>query len=212
MGSARGMGTAGMGSDEVPTPDGAEATSARDAAVRDRTDASATPGAEGIDGPMDGGPPSPSDGATPQGDDAAGAVSSAADAGAPCTREILSRSVDAYFAALAARDPAMLPLAEDARHTENGLVIEPGEGLWRDAGSVVYAHSALDTAHCSSASEAVVPEGGANLPVALRLKLVDAPITEVETIVARPGDYVAFGTAFESDPDAISSWVTRTCT
>ena len=38
-------------------------------------------------------------------------------------------------------------------------------------------------------SQAVVPDGTMNIPFALRLKLVNRQITEVETIAVRSGDY-----------------------
>lgn len=120
-----------------------------------------------------------------------------------CTRELLKAKVDTYFAALAAHDPSTLSLGPSVRFTENGEALALGEGLWKSAGAVVYMHSMLDTTRCSSASEAVVPEGDIELPVSLRLKLEHGLITEVETIVARPGDYVIFGSAFRSNPEAI---------
>ncbi len=120
-----------------------------------------------------------------------------------CTRELLGSTVESYFAALAAGDPSTLPLADGVRFTENGVVLELGEGLWQNAGAAAYKHSALDAELCTSATEAVVPEDGVDLPIALRLKLVGGEIAEIETIVARPGDYVIFGSPFESDPDAI---------
>ena len=54
---------------------------------------------------------------------------------------------------------------------------------------VKYTQSALDTEHCSSATQSVVPEGNMDIPVALRLKLQNQQITEIETIAVRPGDY-----------------------
>ncbi|HYQ14868.1 MAG TPA: hypothetical protein VEQ58_03895, partial [Polyangiaceae bacterium] len=109
-----------------------------------------------------------------------------------CTRELLESTIDKYFKALAAHDPSTLPLADGVKHTENGKVNGLGKaGLWSTAGVLKYSHSALDTETCQSATEAVVPDGTTDVPVALRLKLVSQKITEVETIVARAGDYPA---------------------
>lgn len=109
-----------------------------------------------------------------------------------CTRELLKSTVDAYFTALAAHSATALPLAENVKHTENGKASKPGdEGLWKTAGARKYAHSALDTELCMSATEAVVPDGATDVPVALRLKLQNQKITESELIVAREGDYPA---------------------
>jgi hypothetical protein len=116
-----------------------------------------------------------------------------------CTRELLSGTIDAYFDALAAHDPAPLPLAPSVKFTENGEDMELGDGgLWETAGALVHVHSALDVETCQSASQAVVPDGNTNIPLALRLKLVDGAITEIETIAVRQGDY-----SVTSDPQAL---------
>ena len=107
-----------------------------------------------------------------------------------CTRALLSSTTDAYFTALQAHDPATLPLADNVKFTENGEVVTIGEeGLWQTAGALVYKHTAIDTEECSAMSQAVVPDGSTNIPFALRLKLVNGEITEVETIAVRAGDY-----------------------
>jgi hypothetical protein len=116
---------------------------------------------------------------------AAGSTSSGA-----CTRELLKSTVDSYFKALATHDPSTLPLADNVKFTENGKASKPADApLWKSAGSLKYVHSALDTETCMSASEAVVPDGTKDIPVAVRLKLVNQKITEIETIAARAGDY-----------------------
>lgn len=166
----------------------------------------ASAGADGSGGPSGGGA---GGNAASGGMDRAGAGGSSGDApdaaigAGACTRELLASMVERYFAALAAHDPSRLPLAAGARFTENGVELQLGEGLWQRAGTVRYKHSALDTELCTSVSEAVVPEGDTDLPVGVRLKLEAEQLTEIETIVARPGDYVIFGSAFESDPEAI---------
>ena len=123
-----------------------------------------------------------------------GGVAAAAGAGggstARCTRELLKATIDSYFKALAAHDPSTLPLADTLKFTENGISSKPTEApLWKTAGALKYAHSALDVESCNVASQAVVPDGSTDIPVAVRLKLVDQKITEIETIVARKGDY-----------------------
>ena len=44
-----------------------------------------------------------------------------------------------------------------------------------------------------------------DIPVALRLKLVNQRITEIETIAVRPGDYKLGGTTYASNTGAIIS-------
>lgn len=121
-----------------------------------------------------------------------------------CTRDFLKSTIDAYFTALAAHSATSLPLADSVKVTENGKAIMIGmDGLWKTAGTVKYHKSALDTDGCNTATEAVVPEGTADLPVALRLKFVAQTITEIETIAVRAGDYKVSGSNYPSKPDAI---------
>ena len=46
-----------------------------------------------------------------------------------CDRVCLEGFVNLYLEALAAHDPARLPLTEDARYTENGIELELGDGI-----------------------------------------------------------------------------------
>ncbi|HEY5452000.1 MAG TPA: hypothetical protein VIQ54_24770, partial [Polyangia bacterium] len=110
-----------------------------------------------------------------------------------CTRELLRSTITAYFTALAAHNSSTLPLASNVKFTENGKVMTLGQGLWMTAGAVKYSQSALDVEICSSATHAVVPDGTMDIPVALRLKLQNQMITEIETIAVRPGDYKLSG-------------------
>jgi hypothetical protein len=137
---------------------------------------------------------------------APGADAARGDGGAAgCTRELLQATVDQYFKALAAHNPMMLPLADNAKFTEDGQVLQLGSGgLWQSAGMVKYEHSALDVDTCSSVSEAVVPDGTRDIPFGLRLKLQGQKISEIETIAVQPGDYKVFGSDFPSNPGAIS--------
>src|SRR5262245_51604824 len=47
-----------------------------------------------------------------------------------CDRACLNGFVDQYLTALVARDPSRLPLARNARYTENGVPLELGDGMW----------------------------------------------------------------------------------
>lgn len=120
--------------------------------------------------------------------------------GAGCTRELLKSALEAYFEALAARDPSTLPLSDTVKFTENGEELELGTaGLWKGAGEVKHTQSAFDTEACMVATQAVVPEGTMDIPLAVRLKLEEQTITEIETIAVRPGDYALAS----SNPQAI---------
>ena len=120
-----------------------------------------------------------------------------------CTRALLDGLLDDYFAALSARDPSGLPLAGNVKFTENAEEAQIGKtDFWMNAGETKHSQRALDTVACSAAAQAVIPEAGIDLPVGLRIKVEDAQLTEIETIVVRPGDYTA-SFAVDSDPAAI---------
>lgn len=122
-----------------------------------------------------------------------------------CTRALLDGLLDDYFSALSAGDPSSLPLAADVKFTENAQIVEIGTtDFWMDAGDTKYSQRALDTTLCSAAAQAVIPEGGMDLPVAIRILVEDGELTEIETIVVRPGDYTA-SFAVDSNPAAIIS-------
>lgn len=140
-------------------------------------------------------------------EDPSGAGTSGAETTSPtnveCTRELLDSLADQYFAALSAGDPSTLPLAANVKFTENAEVVEIGStDFWKNAGDAKHTQRALDTGACSVAAQAVIPEGATDLPVALRIKVEAGMMTEIETIVVRPGDYTA-SFAVASDPGAI---------
>jgi len=122
-----------------------------------------------------------------------------------CTRELLRSTITTYFTALAAHSASTLPTASNVKFTENGRGMTLGQGLWMTAGAVKYSQSALDVEICSSATHAVVPEGSMDIAFALRLKLVNQQITEIETIAVRPGDYKLSGATQPLMPSGISA-------
>jgi len=143
------------------------------------------------------------DGASTGGTGGTDDVGSGGAANGACTRELLDGLLDDYFAALSAGDASSLPLAADVKFTENAEEAEIGSTeFWMNAGDTKHSQRALDTEECSAAAQAVVPEGGTDLPVAVRLKVDGGELTEIETIVVRPGDYTA-SFAVASNPGAI---------
>jgi hypothetical protein len=133
----------------------------------------------------------------------AGAAGSGGAPGGECTRAQLDGLLDDYFAALSAGVPSTLPLAANLKFTENAEASQIGMSeFWQNAGDTKYSQRALDTQACSAAAQAVIPEGAADRPVAVRIKVQGGELTEIETIVVRPGDYSA-SFAVDSDPGAI---------
>jgi hypothetical protein len=109
-----------------------------------------------------------------------------------CDRVCLEGFVDRYFDAAIAHDPSLLPLSKNVKFTENGqrLVLPDahwktmiGRGKYRlfvtdpEAGEVAFIGTIRE--------EGNTPEGIAS-PIALRLRVKNRQITEIETLVVRP--------------------------
>lgn len=109
-----------------------------------------------------------------------------------CSRDELGALVEDYFDALAAHDATTLPLSDEVKATENGELVEPGEGLWQTAGEARFTRSVVDTEQCGTHTQAVLEEDGVEVLAGVRLQLDDGEITESETYVSREGDYFLF--------------------
>lgn len=108
---------------------------------------------------------------------------------AACDSACLKGFVDGYLDALAARDPGKLPVAAQIKFTENGRVLDLGEGFWKTAGTPVrYRDYLLDPESGGAAALTALTEYTGTAQLFVRLEVVDRRITEIETIVARVGD------------------------
>ena len=108
---------------------------------------------------------------------------------AACDSACLKGFVDGYLDALAARDPGKLPASAPIKFTENGRVLDLGEGFWKTAGTPVrYRDYLLDPESGGAAALTAFTEYTGTAQLFVRLKVVDRRITEIETIVARVGD------------------------
>ena len=155
-------------------------------------------------GELDAGAPTSSpvaDASAPSPDDA---TAPASGPGA-CARETLTQRADAYLAAMASGDVASLRAHSAVRYTENGLVEELGQGVWRGRPRSVFARHAIDEASCSSVTQAVLQELFGRTVFGVRLRYVEEQLLEVEAqVVARNGQY------FEPDaiiPSGADPWV-----
>lgn len=103
-----------------------------------------------------------------------------------CDRACLIGHLQAHMRALAARDPAALPLAEGARFTENNVFIPVGDGLWDTVTAV--DEVGLETADPTTGNAAwfgSVKENGAPAIYAVRIHVADGKIDEIESVVHR---------------------------
>ncbi|HLH41966.1 MAG TPA: hypothetical protein VKV74_03180 [Bryobacteraceae bacterium] len=113
---------------------------------------------------------------------ASAALAPAADCGRDCLRAFLTQ----YLDALAAHNPGALPLASRVRFTEDAKETRLGEGLWKTASKVgTYRQDILDVRQEVAASQAIVEEAGSPVMLALRLKIADNKISQIETQVTR---------------------------
>jgi hypothetical protein len=117
-------------------------------------------------------------------------VSNAADA--QCAREDLSALISDYLSALTENAPGRLNLASDVKYTENGRIMNPGNGFWQTAGEVTFTRSAIDTEQCSTLTQALVDEDGMDVQTiyGVRLRLNDsAELVDIETYLARSAEF-----------------------
>jgi hypothetical protein len=104
-----------------------------------------------------------------------------------CDRTCLNALVDTYLAALVAHDASHVPIAPNARFVENVTAIKPGEGLWTTAtaGPTKFKIYVPDAVSGQVGFMGIMEEGGKPVQLALRLKVQNGRITEMEHLVAR---------------------------
>ena len=105
----------------------------------------------------------------------------------PCDRACLNGFVDKYFDALVSHCTCNVPFAPHVKYTENGEVVKPGEGIWKTfTGRGTYRVYLANPATGEAGFYGDINEFKTLLGmVALRLKVKDRRIAEVEMIVAR---------------------------
>ncbi|MGH9648414.1 MAG: hypothetical protein ACRD4E_16540 [Bryobacteraceae bacterium] len=105
---------------------------------------------------------------------------------ADCDRDCLRGVITQYQNAMVAHKPGSLAVSGKVRFTENSVAMKLGEGLWKNASGLgSYRQDILDVRQGGAASLVVAEESGSPVLLALRLKVADKKITEVETQVTR---------------------------
>jgi hypothetical protein len=105
-----------------------------------------------------------------------------------CSRECLESVARKYFDALAQRNPAVAPLAEHVTFSENNVLLLPGDGLWgtiTGRGAPTTELFFGDPQTGEAGFFAVVDEHGVPGYLAVRLKVEDGKISEIESLVNR---------------------------
>lgn len=103
-----------------------------------------------------------------------------------CDRACLFGHVDDYLAALVAKDPSKARWASEVKFTENNVPLAIGDGLWGTiTGMGEYDLRVADVAAGEVGFFGVVQEPAFASLYAMRLKVDDDRIEEVETVVLR---------------------------
>ena len=104
-----------------------------------------------------------------------------------CDRDCLIGISEQYLDALAAKDAKRLTLASaNVKYTENGQRLLLGDGLWNSiTGRGTYILHTADQTAGQIVTIATLRENGTPLIVAVRLKVDNRRLSEIETIVAR---------------------------
>jgi hypothetical protein len=118
-----------------------------------------------------------------------------------CDQKCLSGFVDQYLAAILIHDPSGLPVATDAKMTENTKPTSLGEGLWKTLKYIKFRGETVSDPTTGQVTYwGAIEEDHVSLMM-LRLKIVGGKITEVETTVAHGSAPDAPRTGFEVMPD-----------
>ncbi len=112
-----------------------------------------------------------------------------------CERACLEGFLDRFLQALVAKDPSRLPLTKDARYTENGVTLKPGDGLWGTVEALSdYKVTFVDPDAQEAGAFVTVKESGRQAIVGLRLHIQSAnKISQMEVLVARSTPGQGFG-------------------
>jgi hypothetical protein len=106
-----------------------------------------------------------------------------------CDRQCLYGVLDQYLAALVHRDPDRLQWAPNAMTTENNVTLPIGDGLWGTiTGLGDYKLKYADATGGQVGFYGVVKETNDSSAFALRIRVKNKQITEVETLVFRLAD------------------------
>jgi hypothetical protein len=121
---------------------------------------------------------------------AAGGVRAQGSSGA-CDRACLEGFVDRYLDAVIAHDSKLLPLSRNVKFTENGVRLEIGDSHWKTVtGKGTYRLFVTDpeagqVAFIGTIREEARGAEGSPTAIALRLKVENRQITEIETLLVR---------------------------
>lgn len=105
----------------------------------------------------------------------------------PCDRQCLEGHIDNVLEAMISRNPGRLMLAKNVLYTENGVELIIGDGMWGTLdGRGPYNLYVSDPEAGQAGFYGTVYENGHANYIALRVKVDEALVSEIEAIVVRP--------------------------
>jgi hypothetical protein len=105
----------------------------------------------------------------------------------PCERSCLEGTIDKVLAAMTAHNPDQLMLARDVHYTENGVDLRLGDGMWGTLSARGKYNLYISDPEAGQVGfYGTVSENGGMNYIALRVKVIEALISEIEAIVVRP--------------------------
>jgi hypothetical protein len=106
--------------------------------------------------------------------------------GPTCDRECLRGMLTRYLDAVIAHDPKRLPLAANARFTEDTVEKPLGEGLWKTASGLgTFRQDVIDVRQGVAGTHVVMQENGSPVLFQARLRLASGRVSEIDTTVVR---------------------------
>ena len=129
-----------------------------------------------------------------------------------CTREMLQTAVDGYLSAQGAGDSSKMRLSPRVKYVQDMEEIGKEQGIWNTPLPIAFHRNFLDVDTCRTFTEIIVTEGGHPYVLGIRLKVEDAGISEISSLVTDKEDwffnadnYLKYSTAEDwriLDPDA----------
>jgi hypothetical protein len=114
------------------------------------------------------------------------AFAGASQAAENCDRACLTGLITTYVDAMVAHDPSKLPLADNAKITENSKAIKLADGLWKTATARgEFRQDYIDQKKQVAAAHLVIMEGQAQALYSLVLHVTDRRISGIEALVQR---------------------------
>jgi len=105
---------------------------------------------------------------------------------AGCDRACLQNMMTRYLDAMVAHAPSQLPLAANARFTENSNELKLGEGLWKTVSRKGgFRQDYIDVRRQIAAAHVVLFEGDTQVLYSVVLRVAEGKISGIETLVYR---------------------------